>query len=721
MAANFEVLKAAAQCSFISPLSLAQADFMARHFPQVDATCLLLMLMLQYKLEQGDVCLRLPTASSSGGLQLVLNAWQSVSNLQHVQLNQPQYEAQLEFCAQACKFCRRLNPEDIVASLLSSGAACELKDEAQLDLNTLTTPLIINRDRLYFRRYFLYEYTVAQRLQERGALPYYAEKPELMRKALQLLFAQNQASTEINWQQAAAAMAALQRFAIISGGPGTGKTTTVIRLLLLLLALDPTLRQIALCAPTGKAAARMAESIVSQLGAGQSNLPQVAQDLAQLCGCEDDLLARIPRKAQTVHRLLKVRPHQVSIGFSPEHPLPYDIVVVDEVSMVDLSLFNKLLSAIAPQTILILLGDKDQLCSVEAGSVLGDVASCLQAGSRYLNEATAQALSFLCDCSKEQLRLGKLADHALLLQKSHRFAADSGIGRLAALVNDLPPELAINEAQPVRANSKLAKARAQLRATKAQQIAKLCAECEDLTYLRAPQENAALKQFYQDLIDKVVTSDNGYGPFFRYLQEHDFALTDDEAQEAFALLDKFRVLCSNRAGLTGDRNLNRLISSKVQSTVQPPHSSGADFAGRVVLICRNDPLLNVTNGDVGFEAYERLPDGTVGDSLRIFLPGGSEEQVQKISPLYLPDIESGFAMTVHKSQGSEYAQVLFCLSTYFNPVLTKELVYTAVTRAKRHLTLVGTACTEEKDDVLLQACMHLVQRESALAARLYPA
>ncbi len=712
-----ELLTHGAQCSFISPLALAQADFIKRHYPQADETLLILLLMLQYKLEQGDVCLRLPTEHSVGGLQGVLSAWQSACKLQQLQLAKPRFEAQLAFCQRVDKFLAALKPSQLSAKLLKSGAVSLVTKDAETVPEHSTTPLILNRSRLYFRRYFLYECAAAARVQGRGALPYYAAQPELMRQALDILFAPP-ATGELNWQQAAAALAALQRFTIISGGPGTGKTTTVIRLLLLLLALDPKLRRIALCAPTGKAAARMAESIVHQLTAPDGTLTSAVAQLTALCGREEDVLGLIPQQAQTLHRLLKVRPHRVSIDFNADAPLPYDIVVVDEVSMVDLALFNKLLSAIAPTTILVLLGDKDQLCSVEAGSVLGDLASCLQFGSAFLSNSTAQALAFLCHTSVDKLRQGQLSDHALLLQISHRFAADSGIGRLAALVNELPPALA--ESTESQVGAALLQERQRLRQHKAAAIAALCAQCADLTYLRTPSDDASLKRFYADLIVDLIRRADGFAPFLQYLKAHDFALSAEQAAEAFRLLDNFRVLCSNRAGLTGDRNLNKLIAAEIQRQLQPPHEDSSDFAGRVVLVVRNDALLGLTNGDVGFEAYERLPDGSRGSTLRVFLPGGSAGTVHTISPLYIPDLESGFAMTVHKAQGSEYRHVLFCLSLHDNPVLTKELVYTAVTRAKAHLTIAGVGAGDELcADVLLSACMRLVQRESALSERIY--
>lgn len=711
---NFDLLSAAAECSFISKIACAEADYFKKQDAAVPDGLLLLILMLQYRLEQGDICLRL--SFDAAGLPGVPDLWRQTHRSRVIIRDNRVYAAE-EYVLQRCReilAAWQQQPELLYRMLQSCPFIGSAGQTDRL--------LIYDRHRLYFRRYYFYEVNCASFITQRRALPYFAQLKNFMRHALRLLFPHSDSNqTEVNWQQAAAALACLNNFTIISGGPGTGKTTTVIRLLLLLLVLDPSRRVIELAAPTGKAATRMAEAIAGQLTAHRAALASAAAQLCREAGLDADLnlLDLIPREAQTVHRLLRVRPHQVSISYDAHNPLPADIVVIDEVSMVDLSLFNKLLQALSPDTILILLGDKDQLCSVEAGSVLGDLAFCLQfAGknSPYLQADTADKLAFLCAVDKKSILQGSLSDFALLLQKSYRFKADSGIGRLARLVNDLPVEI-----------------NWQVRRERALRLREIVEHSTDLSYERFEPEGQALHTYVNRLVHDCVhgrkhaagNAEFGFGSFLRFLQERDFILSDSEAKEAFALMDRFRVLCSNRQGYTGDRSLNRLLEQEVLKEVHSSHlrqvNDRGDFAGRIVLITRNDPIMEVTNGDVGFEAYERKADGSRGE-LRVFLPGGAGG-VKKISPLFLNSYESGFAMTVHKSQGSEYDHVLFVTAQSDNPVLTKELVYTAITRARQAVTIAGSAKRGDDghwyDEVLLSACLKRVQRQSGLIPRLY--
>ncbi len=702
-----QLLLQAARSGLVSEIALAQADYLCRHYPQqVSAPLVLLVLMLQYKLEQGDVCLRLPVHDDPGSPAAVIAAWRSSSRLRRRWHTQDDFAQAQSFCAGAEVLLEQLAGKKAL-KLLAHLPFCTAADDEKTDAEP-KTPLILSRQRLYFRRYYLYETQAAAFVRRRRELPYYAQDKELLKQALELLFPGAAAQAEPEWQQAAAAAAALNNFTIISGGPGTGKTTTVIRLLLLLTALDPSLNVIALAAPTGKAAARMSESINLQLSSPTSPLPRIAAQLEQLTGREH-LLAGIPQTAQTVHRLLKVVPHQVRAHFNAEHPLPADIVVVDEVSMVDLSLFHQLISALSAKTILILLGDKDQLCSVEAGSVLGDLASCLRPGCPQLSDDTAAKLAFLCGRTAAEIRSGILSDNAVLLTRTRRFKGDSGIGRLAATVNTLPPELALAQGQ--EGQSAQSPQSAALQQEKAAQISRILQECAPkLSYVRAEPSLAGLKNHSRALAQYSVNS--GFGPFLSFLAARKFTLTDEEALQAFTLLDKYRVLCSNRLGLLGEQSLNALIAEEVRHKYQL--SAQPDFPGRTILITRNDPVQGVTNGDVGFEAYE-----AGSGHLRIFLPA-AQGTVKKVSPLFIPDKQTGFAITVHKSQGSEYQQVLLVLPEEHNPVLTKELIYTAVTRAKDELRIAGVKSAQGfAEDVLVQSCMYLVQRESALSERIY--
>ncbi|MBO8416718.1 MAG: exodeoxyribonuclease V subunit alpha [Proteobacteria bacterium] len=711
------LLKAARLSPFISKIACAQADYFLRQKPKLEAGMVLLILMLQYRLEQGDICLKLTLGSD--GLNAVQQRWEADHSMFYDRLDQRVVSAGEYLLYKTDEILKRFaaDKKALPALIKKSGIVGRDKDDGCL--------LIESCSRLYFRRYYLYELNTAAFVRGHHALPYFEEHKDFIREALKLLFVKQDQGGEVNWQMAAAALATLNNFTLISGGPGTGKTTTVIRLLLLLLSLDKNRRVIELAAPTGKAAARMAEAIVSQLSDSKGELYQAAQELGRLAGLESgvNLIDLIPREARTVHRLLQVRPHQVSIYYNEQHPLPADIVVVDEVSMVDLSLFNKLLQALSPDTILILLGDKDQLCSVEAGSVLGDLAYCLQPGeqsSPFLSQECARKLAYLCDETPERIRAGSLSDFALLLSRSYRFAADSGIGKLARMVNTLPAGIP----------------RENLAAGKLEALKTILKECSDVVYERFEFEGPKLISYVEGLVHdcvhgrkqkKGMPAKFGYSDFLDFLAKRNFVLSDEDAAEAFPLMDNFRVLCSNRGSYTGDRNLNRLIEAEVRRTYRGFGAAQGDFPGRIVLITKNDPIVGVTNGDVGFEAYERREDGSQGE-LRVFLPSGSSGGVKKVSPLFLSSYESGFAMTVHKSQGSEYTHTLFVTAVFpvdKNPVLTKELVYTAVTRARRALTIAGAARVFEdgviaaEDDALIQSCLERVKRQSGLIERLY--
>lgn len=714
------LLKAASLSSFISKIACAQADYFLRRKPDLDAGMVLLILMLQYRLEQGDICLKLTLGKE--GLNDVQQRWDADHSMLFSRGDKRVIMAEEYLLDKSAELLKRFAEEPKLLPKLIKGSkivGSETDDEKLL---------IESCGRLYFRRYYLYELKIAAFVRRQQPLPYFAQSRDFIRQALKLLFAKQGKGKpgEVNWQQAAAALATLNNFTLISGGPGTGKTTTVIRLLLLLLSLDKNRRVIELAAPTGKAAARMAEAIVNQLSDREGELYKAAEELGKLAGLEPgvNLLDLIPREARTVHRLLQVRPHKVSICYNEQHPLPADIVVIDEVSMVDLSLFNKLLQAVSPDTILILLGDKDQLCSVEAGSVLGDLAFCLQQvekGSPFLSQESADKLAYLCDETPERIQEGSLSDFALLLLRSYRFKADSGIGKLARMVNNLPSD----------------RPKEDLAHEKLEALKTILSECSDVVYERFAFEGPKLISYVEGLVHdcvhgrklkKGLKAKFGYKDFLEYLAEREFVLSDEEAAAAFPLMDNFRVLCSNRGSYTGDRNLNRLIEAEVKNTYRS-FGSGAlgDFPGRIVLITKNDPIVGVTNGDVGFEAYERREDGSKGE-LRVFLPAGSAGGVKKVSPLFLSSYESGFAMTVHKSQGSEYTHTLFVTAVFpvdKNPVLTKELVYTAVTRARQALTIAGAArnfeegVTADVDDALLQSCLERVKRQSGLINRLY--
>ncbi len=520
-------------------------------------------------------------------------------------------------------------------------------------------PLILDADdRLYLHRYFDYERRLAQRLTQArlaGADAGAASASPALRAQLTELFAANAARLggAADWQQLAAALALRGRLTVISGGPGTGKTTTVVNLLACLVALDPGCR-IALAAPTGKAAARMTDAIRQRA----QHLPEALRE-------------KMPRDSSTVHRLLGVTP----AGFAHDaaNPLPIDALVVDEASMLDLALATRLLEAVPPAARIILLGDKDQLAAVESGAVFAELSV-----DPTLTEACVQDLAALTGTPAAAIAPpppatpSALKDCAVWFTQTYRFARDSGIGRLAHDIN----------------TGRAAEATGWLRA----------GTDPDVAWLDTPPHaslDAALREM-----------DAGYAAYARAVDDKR-GIAD--ITEAFG---RFRVLCALRDGPRGVTALNAAMTRRLRAALRLPgldEGPGASpwFPGRPVLVLNNDPVLRLYNGDVGIA----LPDAE-GRLLVHFPDADAPAGFRAIAPVRLPRHETAFATTVHKSQGSEFDGVLVMLPEQRSRVLTRELLYTAVTRARRRVTLVTDAA------VLEQAIATPTERHSGLLTRL---
>lgn len=525
------------------------------------------------------------------------------------------------------------------------------------------TPLVWDLGRLYFRRYFNYEQAIAD---------YIGSRPEQggadgsrARAVLDALF------PEDGDQKSAAALALASPFTVISGGPGTGKTTTVTRILMAKLALckkkNP---RVMLAAPTGKAAARLSESIASAFArAGDA---EAFKEFERAFAGGEDLMALIPRRASTVHSLIGVRPHSDTCRNDEGNKLACDILVVDEVSMVDLPLFAKLCAALPDSCDLVLLGDRDQLCSVEAGAVLADL--CSGGGSA----AGAKAAASLLGVDEKSIAGAFPAPHVALLRKSYRFGESSGIGTLARTVNDRG---ITQEGQMLKALGSC--------------LPSQDGECSIISGGGAEES----------LIEQAL-GDEGYGEFFelvRKLKDREITSSDAaEVAEALELMNKFRVLCSNRRGALGTEDVNSRIVRAARLKFGLPYSDW--FPGRIVMVTRNNPSAGVANGDVGFCARGR--DGAA----RVWFQDG--DGARSVNPVFLADSEDGFALTVHKSQGSEYDNVALCLSPRDNEVLTRELAYTGITRARRKITIYADP------RLLASCCVRSTLRDSALRERL---
>ena len=486
-------------------------------------------------------------------------------------------------------------------------------------------PLTLFAGRLYLSRYFRFEQQVACWLQQ-ASLPIAtsADIPELAQQLRQLFTPQ----PEVDWQAVAVATACDGRFTLISGGPGTGKTTTVTKLLALLVAQSEQPLLIRLAAPTGKAAARLTESIA-----------KAKTDLAGQVNAS--WLAGIPTQASTLHRLLGVIPSLPEFRHNGQNPLPLDVLVVDEASMIDLPMMARLLAALPPQARLILLGDKDQLASVEAGAVLGDICQFVAQGvssqqAQQLQQRTGYELQNYVQPAGHPLR-----DRLCLLRKSYRFAADSGIGKLAEAVNNGD----VKAAHAVWA--------------------------QDYRDIRLHSDEQRLEM-------AISVAAKGYHAYLAKLAE---PITSENAIDLLKAFNQIRLLCALHDGPWGINGMNQAIGQRLQAQGKL-QMSGEWFAGRPVMIIENDYGLGLYNGDIGIAASD-------GERLRVWfvLPDG---KAHGFLPSRLPAHDTAWAMTVHKSQGSEFTHTLLLLPPEVNPLLTRELLYTGITRAREQLDLFAT-------------------------------
>ncbi|MEN9951464.1 MAG: hypothetical protein RLY85_2216 [Bacteroidota bacterium] len=515
-------------------------------------------------------------------------------------------------------------------------------------------PFILDGNLLYFQRYYHYEskiisHVVAraqsslQQLQDRMAG---LEKHQNLINTLVATYPLDGLLPEeqTDWQLVACLQALLSDFSIITGGPGTGKTTTLAKLLRILYAINPA-TCVALAAPTGKASMRMYESLQQSASA----FPEMQPVFHQL-------------KPSTLHSLLGYKPGSTHFKFNSQNTLPFNWVVVDEASMIDVPLFAKLLDALHPETRIILLGDKDQLASVEAGSLLGDLCMAIPELNAMDTERREWINSFLPDPQRQMQGAYSatnppwLSNHILQLKLSHRFKKRGAIGTLAGII-----------------------------------IGGKSAAMEEL--IREDTEGLHFDRLYNPAVLEAFCM--GYAD---YIQEEDI-------QKALEKLNNLRVLVAVREGERGLYAINR----QIERLLQQHHLLRADrefYEHRPVMVTRNNYELNLFNGDVGILRKDAR------GQLRAWFTDGNGE-LRSLLPAYLSDAETVFAMTIHKSQGSEFDQVMVVLPEGTdNPLLTRELLYTGVTRARKGVTIQGSTAT------LLHTVTQSVKRISGITNRI---
>jgi len=518
------------------------------------------------------------------------------------------------------------------------GPWLEALRESPLTL-TESSPLVLDEGHLYLRRYWRYQQQLVAAVHRRASHQKDVDI-ELLKQGLDELFG----AEEHNLQRLAAAVAVLRKLAVITGGPGTGKTTTVVRILALLqqqaIAQEKPALRVLLLAPTGKAAARMGEAVQQQLQALE--LPEAIR-------------SALPQQASTIHRALGWRPYSPTrFRHHRLDPLAADVVIVDEASMVDLALMAKLLDAVPQDARLVLLGDKDQLASIEAGAILGDLCHSHDGHfSESFRQATQELVPWdLPPASGEQPGIW---DCIVELDRSWRFEQSPGIGQLATSVN--------------------------------------AGQAEQARQALQDHDGLELLPVQDDLPPEAIVGERLRHAYASYL-------TFAEPLQVLEALNRFRVLCAHRRGPFGAEHLNGVVRSELAKVgLVPP--GGDWYHGRPVMVTTNDYGLSLFNGDVG--VCLEGPEG----AMRVWFPG-PDGKPRSLHPARLPPHETVFAMTVHKSQGSEFDEVLLVMPAMDSPILTRELVYTAITRARERVSVLA------KPEILEIAISRQIHRSSGL-------
>jgi len=604
------------QSGYFSEIDIHFARFITRHSKRTDPNLYLAAALVSHSSGDGDVCL-------------------DISDMAGRYLERPETRSKSIRCPDLLPWIESLHTSRF------TGAPGEY------------LPLVLDeKERLYLYRYWEYENLLAKDIMRRASTEIQGVDIPLLKQGIRRLFPVNPMPGHTDWQKVASIVSVLKRFCVITGGPGTGKTYTVVKILALLSEQGPS--RILLAAPTGKAAARMAESI-----AGAKN------DL----DCREEVINAIPSDSYTLHRLLKPIPGSPYFHHHSDNPLPVDILVIDEASMVDLALMSKLVQAIPEDARLIMIGDKDQLASVAAGSVLGDICNreTLNLYSRGFRREieTIAGDSLNCRDVPDGER-SPLQDSIVILEHSHRFSSKSGINSFSR---------AVNLGDPDRAMAKL-------------------------------KEDSVRSIFWQP-----VSSPDALYRFLAkpILDGYRKNLKTDDPEERIGRISREKILCALKIGPYGADSINRFAETELRKAGIINTGTFDWYKGRPVLITENDYLLSLYNGDIGIA----LPDITNGSEELFVYFQDPASGVRAIPPYRLPAHETVYAMTVHKSQGSEFDHVILVLPDQETPVLTRELLYTAVTRARKTVTIYGT------EQMLRTTIANKIERVSGLRDALW--
>jgi len=534
-------------------------------------------------------------------------------------------------------------------------------------------PVILDGKRLYMYRFFRYEDLIASEVMRRAG-----ELTEFNGDDLSVLLDELFPPEDggVDWQRCAAINAASRQLSVITGGPGSGKTTTVVRILMILmndhLKRSGTFPSIALAAPTGKAAAHMQQSVSSAI----ARIEHDADMSVKVKSLAEKAKEIIPASGLTLHRLFST-----ATVSGDRRILPYDIIVVDECSMADIAVFSRFIEMTGHRTRVLILGDKDQLSSVEAGSVLGDI--CAHPGDKPVYPAlyadnVSRFSPFEIPGDSISKSAGGLSGAVTYLTKCRRFAEDSGIGKLAGYVNEGDGE----RAYALFGDSQF----------------------KDLHFTEIQSVPPGIDVMrYKPMRRMIITALKGFLPDEGSPHFMGGFCDVTSPDDALRLQSRFQILCAMRNGPFGSLSMNQYVEEILRAEGRIT-GRGSVYHGLPVIVTENDHALRLYNGDAG------IVYGTDVTPRAYFSSG---DTVRSVLPLQISAWEKGYALTVHKSQGSEYDHVVVFLGPHDSRVVTRELIYTAVTRAKKSVHVLG-----RKDD-FIAACARRITRESGLGDRLW--
>ena len=581
-------------------IDLQFADFITKHIEQEEPLLYLGAAITSYYLRNSHICVDLNRIAGT---------------------NFPEYKSGIELLYPETEFTQIKLPE------LNEWIEA-LNQFPQLVSQENNTPLILEKsNRLYFHRYWNYESKLSNSLINKCKtdLNRINNFPKNCICDVSEYF-RDISPDELDWQQLAIFTALVNDFTLITGGPGTGKTTVASAILSLLIDNNPNLK-IRLCAPTGKAASRLKESINDELENLNPVYPETKNILANL-------------ESHTIHRLLEVIRLTPHFHRNKENPIPAEIIIIDEASMIPLTLFSKLMDSVHKSAKIILLGDKDQLASVEAGAVLANIYEASEP-NYFSKEFINSFNSFMNQNHSIHIsdKNHPLINSVIELQKSRRFDDSKGIGLLKSAINNFDM-MTENEFLKVINTSS-----------------------DELKFSSLPT-HVKLEFQLRNYINTLSLDIDNQTIFFK-----DY-LNQPNVESAYKIFSEFRILCSHYISKFGARIINNYIHNFFFGNISLTK-------GVPIMITENNNQLELYNGDIGL----LWPDEN--GKLKAFFPQIGSYNFRAFSISILPVYDEVFAMTIHKSQGSGFQKVLIILPDRNSPILTRELIYTGITRAKQ--------------------------------------